>query len=243
MREVEDLLLDKLFNNVEVIELATQLNLIEILQNHVVESIVSSLYMGKYVRESIFNKSLVYNAMMEGVENVPGKDARAIRKLSIFSYNRIHEENYMKESQHRVRHARLKSGNVDNVKSVAKSENHVVKNKKTVGHFYQYKIWKTSIDVQHKFATVLTIILAALMISFANNIQDQANKVQDQKDILTNLESQTQTAAILDQIEQEYDVLDAISQTYYAYIIGFLVLTILSCAYFVRNIGKYLDHN
>ena len=50
--EVEDMLIDKTYNGTEVIDLIDILNIIEILQNPMIDSIVSNMYYGPYERES-----------------------------------------------------------------------------------------------------------------------------------------------------------------------------------------------
>ena len=50
--EVKDMLIDKTYNGTEVIDLIDILNIIEILQNPMIDSIVSNMYYGPYERES-----------------------------------------------------------------------------------------------------------------------------------------------------------------------------------------------
>lgn len=69
MNEVEDMLLDKTYNGVEILDIIERLNIIEILVNPQVDSIVSNMYLGPYERESVFKKSTLYQVLQEQTSN------------------------------------------------------------------------------------------------------------------------------------------------------------------------------
>ena len=57
LTEVEDLLRDKTYGGTEVINMIVFLDIIEILQNPMIDSIVSNMYFGPYEREFFLKKS------------------------------------------------------------------------------------------------------------------------------------------------------------------------------------------
>lgn len=84
--EVKDMLIDKTYNGTEVIDMIDILNIIEILQNPMIDSIVSNMYYGSYERESFLKKSTWYKIIEEQTSTMPGTDAIVTRSMKIIAY-------------------------------------------------------------------------------------------------------------------------------------------------------------
>lgn len=63
--EVEDMLLDTTYNGVEVINMIEYLDIVEILQNPLIDNIVSNMYLGPYERENFIRKSIWFKIIDE----------------------------------------------------------------------------------------------------------------------------------------------------------------------------------
>jgi hypothetical protein len=74
MNEIKDMLLDKTYSGIVVIDLIEMLNIIEILTNPMMDSIVSNMYNGPYERESVLKKSTCYKIFEEQTLLRPGED-------------------------------------------------------------------------------------------------------------------------------------------------------------------------
>ena len=74
MNEVEDMLVDLNYSGIQVIDMIAFLDIIEILQNPILDSIISNMYYGPYQREVFLKKSILYRVIEEQTHNAPGMD-------------------------------------------------------------------------------------------------------------------------------------------------------------------------
>lgn len=81
------MLIDKTYNGSEVIDLIDILNIIEILQNPMIDSIVSNMYYGPYERESFLKKCTSYLIVDEIASNMPGNDFIVTRSFKLLALN------------------------------------------------------------------------------------------------------------------------------------------------------------
>ena len=65
INEVEDMLRDTTYNGIEVINMIEYLDIIEILQNPLMDNIISNMYLGPYEREYFISKSIWYKIIDE----------------------------------------------------------------------------------------------------------------------------------------------------------------------------------
>jgi len=63
------------------------LNIIEILQNPMIDSIVSNMYYGPYEREIFLKKSTCYKIIEENTSSIPGDDSIVTRSFRLFGFN------------------------------------------------------------------------------------------------------------------------------------------------------------
>ena len=86
MNEIEDMLLDKTYSGIEIIDLVETLNIIEILSNPMVDSIVSNMYSGPFERESFLRKSTCFKVIEEEILAAPGEKALVTKSFRIFEF-------------------------------------------------------------------------------------------------------------------------------------------------------------
>ena len=87
MNEVEDMLVDKNYSGIQVIDMIAFLDVIEILQNPMLDSIISNMYYGPYQREVFLKKSTCYKTIEEMTNNSPGTDSIVTKTFKFFGYN------------------------------------------------------------------------------------------------------------------------------------------------------------
>ena len=107
---------------------------------------------------------------------------------------------------------------------------------KLVGHIFQYQIWKKSLDAVYLVYLFLVIAMAILLQIFCLDLIQEQNFVLDQKAVIDALLGQTQTTAIIEQLELAYVVQNDISSEYYKFFDVAITLNILTIGYFVQDI-------
>ena len=176
MKEVEDLLIDKLYSGEETIEVFARLKVTEVLENEILDSVVSNIFQGRYVRETIFAKSTAYQALLEGYYNIAGEDYEAINALAIVEYR--HEYSTFTDDNQYI------EGNSTGLtlrfgkrkeKQTYKYAEHKMFEK---GHMFQFYVWKESFDSQHYFNIVCALILGVLLLIVAANLVDEAREIE-----------------------------------------------------------------
>ena len=86
MTEIQDMLLDKTYSGIEIIDQIEALDIIEILANPMVDSIVSNMYLGPYERELFLKKSTCYKVIEEEILAPPGSKSLVTKSFRIFEY-------------------------------------------------------------------------------------------------------------------------------------------------------------
>ena len=83
MNEVEDMLVDVNYSGIQVIDMIAFLDIIEILQNPILDSIISNMYYGPYQREVFLKKSILYKVIEEQTYHAPGMDGIITKAFKI----------------------------------------------------------------------------------------------------------------------------------------------------------------
>lgn len=86
MNEIQDMLLDKTYSGIDIINMIEALNIIELLANPMVDSIVSNMYLGPYERESFLNKSTCFKVIEEEIMSGPQNKSLVIKSFRVFEY-------------------------------------------------------------------------------------------------------------------------------------------------------------
>lgn len=84
MNEIEDMLRDKNYSGMEVIDMIEFLDIIEILQNPMIDSIISNMYFGPYERELFIKKSTWYKIIDEQINALPGTEPIIVKAFKLF---------------------------------------------------------------------------------------------------------------------------------------------------------------
>lgn len=87
MNEIEDMLLDKTYAGIEVINMIAFLDIIEILQNPMIDSIISNMYYGPFERETFIKQSTCFKIIEEIANDDPNSLPHVTRSFKIFDYN------------------------------------------------------------------------------------------------------------------------------------------------------------
>ena len=176
MKEVEDLLIDKLYSGEETIEVFARLKVTEVLENEILDSVVSNIFQGRYVRETIFAKSTAYQALLEGYYNISGEDYEAINALAIVEYR--HEYSTFTDDNQYI------EGNSTGLtlrfgkrkeKQTYKYADHKMFEK---GHMFQFYVWKESFDSQHYFNILCALLLGIELLIAATSLVDETRDIE-----------------------------------------------------------------
>ena len=111
MNEIEDLLKDKNYSGVEVIDMIEYLDIIEILQNPMIDSIISNMYFGPYEREFFIKKSTCYKIIDEQIHGFPGTEPTIVHTFRLFEQGNSFKQffKYFKSQTKMYRFCRNKS--------------------------------------------------------------------------------------------------------------------------------------
>lgn len=82
--EIEDLLRDKTYSGIEILDFIAHLDIIEILQNSMIDSIISNMYFGPYERETFLNKSTCFKVLDEQIREEASSEDLVTRSFKIF---------------------------------------------------------------------------------------------------------------------------------------------------------------
>ena len=225
MKEVEDLVIDRLYTEEETIELFARLDVTEVLENQIIDSVVSNIFQGRYIREPIFVKSTAYKALMEGYGNIKGKEYDAINTLAMIRYRHDHYSTSQKDKKTSGKSIGLKMNCGNNKKS--KRRRLIESKMLEKGHIFQFYVWKESFDSQHYFNIFCTIILGIAMLIFASRLLDKERQIESIVSGVSDLN--TLSSAQKEKLKTESD-------TYFTYFITLLILCLLTFGYLFRNL-------
>ena len=138
MNEVEDMLVDINYSGIQVIDMIAFLDIIEILQNPILDSIISNMYYGPYQREVFLKKSILYRVIEEQTHNAPGMDGIMTKAFKIWGVDhsfkafssvfKIKTRVFEQLKEYLCRSNNLMAGIEDSESSI--------------GHAFQHQIWK-----------------------------------------------------------------------------------------------------
>ena len=166
VEDVEDLLLDKLYNGIEIIDMVAYLNIIPILQNPVVDVIISNMYYGPYQRDSFLKNSMSFQVIYNEVSFFPGKEVTASSKMSVFKFKqgkRIKKKN--KRNIYEIDEG--DSDDSSKLLEVKANQENNVKKKIIIGHMFQFVVWRKALDVRYLFNALIAFVLAVTMQVFS----------------------------------------------------------------------------
>jgi len=221
MSEIQDMLLDKTYSGIEIINLIESLDIIEILANPMIDSIVSNMYVGPYERELFLRKSTCFKVIEEEILADPGSNSVVTKSFRIFEYG-----NCLYSLKKQLSQVKMLSG-CKNARNQTFFDEEG--SGEEVGHMFQFKIWKRSLDVKIVSNLLLILIISILLQVYSFLLVRQMQRVTDQKTVIDALESAgTDTVSA-------YQVLDNLSNDFYQYsVIGF-ILNVCTVGYLIQD--------
>ena len=172
--EVEDMLTDRNYSGIQVIDMIAFLDIIEILQNPMLDSIISNMYNGPYQREIFLRKSVWYKVIEEQTYHAPGVDGIISKAFKIcginFSFKMI--SNVLKIKTKIFK--QLKEYWFENDSPFAVMED----SESNVGYAFQFQVWKQALDVRYQFELAIILINTFAMLWISNSLIDDGINIQ-----------------------------------------------------------------
>ncbi|CAI2387331.1 unnamed protein product [Moneuplotes crassus] len=236
MNEVEDLLRDKTYSGMEVLDLIAHLDIIEILQNTMIDSIISNMYFGPYERETFLKKSTCYKIVEEQVREEPGTEGLVTRSFKIISFKNNFKglKKYFKIQTKLCKKCRRKDGMA--IESLAQDEEED-NQEGTVGHMFMFQIWKKSLDVQYLIEAGVIFVIALIWLIFANLVVEITEDIED---LNSEISQQNSVGASQDDIDKNVSKLAEYSSDYLRYLHLLLVVSSLTYTYLLKDIEEHI---
>lgn len=105
---------------------------------------------------------------------------------------------------------------------------------------FQFQVWKKSLDVQYLVESAVVLIMAIIMLTFANLLVDLTKDIDSRLAVIRDLESQTQTADIASKLSAEYTKMGGLSDDYIRTLNSLFVLFILTYSYTFKDLQELL---
>jgi hypothetical protein len=155
------MVLDKMYNGIEILDMLAYLNSIPLLQNPMIDVIISNMYYGPYQREFFLINSLCFEILYQEVRYFPGKDTEMTNKLTICSY------------RPKIKSSKKYKENKFDEDEDTKVPNEIENANKKIGHMFQFVIWKEALDVRYIFNAIVAFTLACIMQFYSALLIDQ----------------------------------------------------------------------
>ena len=229
LREVEDILKDQLYSGTRVLDLIANNDIIEILNNPLLDSVVSNIYVGSYQRNSIMTKSLAYSIIQKEFNFDPDDEVNQNnstlvlvkpRKKKVRERKRPCCKTFCQRIFQGYRHPRFDTHGINYI----------------VGHQFMYKIWSKSPNTQHLFETLIILLIGILMVYYSNQLVDSGEEADAQNLVVTNIENGTNSG----NLTAEYATLETITTSYLEETMALLILNTLSIGYFIKDIQELM---
>lgn len=163
IRDVEDLIFDKTYDNELILDCIARINIDDILENSILENIVNNIYYGNFQREPFYRKSVLFKTcfMTEFASQTVNKH----NPLIICEYKEETKRKRYKEPWFKKlkRHLFYPSRANESMNSNKFHEYQP-------GHQFQFEIWKHALDVKYTVNTMLIIPQAFFLLYFSQNL-------------------------------------------------------------------------
>jgi hypothetical protein len=227
MNEIQDMLLDKTYSGIEIIDYIELLNIIEVLGNPMVDSIITNMYLGPYERESFLKKNTCFRVFEEQTSDSPTMEALVTKSFKIFEIDGFLHSFKKECSEIKLTEAfksnQLQSTTFDD----GESEN-------DPGHMFQYHVWRKSLDVKLIVNLILILLMAVLLQLYTFLFIRQTGRVASQRATVDTLAADTSTATAT--LDAAYVLLDTLSDDYWDYQTIVIVLHVLTIGYLLQDL-------
>ena len=234
MNEVEDMLTDVNYSGTQVIDMIAFLDIIEILQNPMLDSIISNMYYGPYQREVFLKKSTCYKVIEEQTNDSPGGEGIISKSFKFFGFNHSFKtlENVLRTKTKVFK--QLKELCFKNENPMGSMEDAEV----NVGHAFQLQVWKKALDVKYQFDLAIILIASFLMLWYGNSLVDNENNIRTLYKTITDLESQPQTDDVIASLANDYSKMGQYSDQYLIDLYALLIISSLTLAYIIKDVQE-----
>lgn len=206
LAEVEDIINDVLYSGTKVIDVIANNSMSEFMNNPLLDSVVSNIYVGSYQRDFFLKKSLPYHILEKEFDFDPDDDRNKDSSTLVLCKPKKStvRGRHSKKGQCRAFLGRLCQGYHE--------RNTFKRGKKyIVGHQFMFKIWSQSPDTQHFIETFFILVIGLLLVYYSNNIVDSEEEASSQSNTINQINNGSQTG----DVATETAKLETISIEYY----------------------------
>ena len=210
MNEVEDMLVDVNYSGTQVIDMIAFLDIIEILQNPMLDSIISNMYYGPYEREVFLKKWTWFKVIEEQTNDSPGDEGIISKSFKLIGYHHSFKTitNVLRTKIKVFKEVKELWFKSDNPLGVMEDS------EVNVGHAFQFQVWKKALDVKYQFDLAIILIASFVMLWYGNDLVDWENSIRSLYPIIQDLESQTQTDSVISSLNNYYSQMGDYSSQY-----------------------------
>ena len=233
LKSVENTLVDKIYSGATTIDLIANIELIELLTNSLLDSVVSNLHIGSYQRNYFMDKSLCFQIVQSEINYDPDNEVNTSKPLvPIFKprspsiKGREVRIPIWKKIYTRIFYDQDYSLDLKNFKY-------------TVGHQFKFEIWRKSPDAQHLIDSIIMFLIGLLMVFYANQVVNATKEARDLRETVTAIEEGTFTG----DVQEELDELSVLSAAFVSDILAILILNTISIGYFLKDIQELIFCN
>jgi hypothetical protein len=230
LKSVEDVLVDKMYSGTTVIDLIGNIELIELLTNSLLDSVVSNLHVGSYQREFFMERSLCFDVVQNEISYDPDNEENSQKPMV-----QIVKPKKSKAKGRDVRTPYLKKL----FYNIFKDEEHTLNMKSfklVVGHQFKFESWRKSPDTQHLIDSIMMFIIGIFMVWYANEVVDNTKHIKDDSAKVESIRNGT----YIGNVEDEYAELDGLSSHYIRYSLSLLFLNTFAIGYFIKDLQELL---
>ena len=230
------MLTDRNYSGIQVIDMIAFLDIIEILQNPMLDSIISNMYNGPYQREIFLRKSVWYKVIEEQTYHAPGVDGIISKAFKLFGINFSFKmiSNVLK----------IKTKVFKQLKEyLFKSDNPFAgmeDSEANVGYAFQFNVWKQALDVRYQFELVVILINTFVMLWISNSLIDDGVNIQTLILIIQDLENQPQTDETISALNYNYSQMSIYNDSYMFDYYWIFYLSMLTLAFTVKDIQELI---
>ncbi|CAI2387514.1 unnamed protein product [Moneuplotes crassus] len=187
-----------------------------------VDSIVSNMYLGPYERELFLNKSTCFKVIEEEIMSGPQSKSLVTKSFRIFEYG-----NCLGSLRKQFSNLKIFRGLQEQNYNETFGEEEGTGDE--VGHMYQYKIWKRSLDVKLIVNLIFILIICILLQIYSFLMIRQMDRVTEAKTTLDNLISANGDTT------QAYKDVKSEGDTYLHYSMLIFVLNCFTVGYLIQD--------
>ncbi|CAI2385480.1 unnamed protein product [Moneuplotes crassus] len=233
LTEVEDILYDEMYSGTKVIDLIAIVQIQEFLNNPLLDSVISNIYLGSYQRNFFLKRSLCYH-IIEREFNFDPDDSSNLDNTTL---SLVRPKNFKIRGKKKksncctIAFRRLCQGYTTG--SMKRGKRFIV------GHQFMFKIWAQSPDTQHLLETLFILIIGLFMVYYANILVDSEDDAAVQNQLITDINNGNSS----ENLETANAQLESIADAYYDEVLALMVINTICICYSIKDIQEFLYCN